>query len=250
LSRDTVRIEPVPVDIGTAASASEIRLGGGSRGAVVFVHDRPSRSVDVVAVMNDLAIHGYESIAVAGPRQALPDPDGQVERILAAADHLIASGSRHDSIGLVGIGAGGRSVYITAVRAAFGAAVSISPVDSGVPGAVGEWLRGAGAPAVRTPWLGLFATGEGNALQDAIKQFGVATSHASPVYTQTVAYCLVDLDLFRNESSSMAHAASYDAWQRTIEWLNLQVAPPLTPVARAWQGRHSDATDSFIQREE
>ena len=61
----------------------------------------------------------------------------------------------------------------------------------------------------------------------------------APAYTQLVRYRGVGGDFYRKSTEPLEIAASYDYWQRTIEWLNLRVAPRLTPLAEAWRHRQA-----------
>ena len=40
-------------------------------------------------------------------------------------------------------------------------------------------------------------------------------------------------DFYDRTEDGVSYAASYDGWQRTVEWLNARVAPMLTPLANS-----------------
>ena len=62
----------------------------------------------------------------------------------------------------------------------------------------------------------------------------------APAYTRSsCATAGVGGDFYRKSTEPLEIAACYDYWQRTIEWLNLRVAPRLTPLAEAWRHRQA-----------
>lgn len=226
-------ITPAPITIRfdqNSLHAKEIRLGASPRGSCIVVTDASSTRGDDDEVMNVLAVHGYESIGLTA-RSAPGDDDGRAG-ILAAAEHLDARERVRDNVGLLGVGAGARTVLRSA-GLRFAAAVSMSPTEGYDARVARTWLRTASAQPVRTPWLGLFADPGGGGLRPAIDDFGDALDRISPVCVHTVTYGGVAAGFHRDTGGSAVHAASFDAWQRAIEWFNLQVAPCLTDVAKA-----------------
>jgi len=208
------RIEPEVVQVGAGVTATEITLGGVPRGAIIVLCDA-GRLSDAAEPMNGLAEHGYESVAAEVSGGA-----GDVVGSLLA--HLGARGWEAEQVGVIGYGAGGRAALLTAAEFTLGAAVTIAP-----DGPVSDPRE-----PLRTPWLGLFG---GDAA--GLRRLGETLYERSPVYTEVVCYPAAGSGFHRDSAEAPVHAAAFDSWQRTVEWLNLRVVPRLTPLARAWRAR-------------
>jgi carboxymethylenebutenolidase len=179
--------------------------------------------------MNDLAEHGYESVAAdLGPDTA-EDDGAALGHLRTLLDRLAARGWDLDQIGVVGYGSGGRAALLAAAAMELGAAVSVRPV---LP--AGLDARAVGP--VRTPWLGLFGALDERP-KGSVAAFDAALAASSPVFTQVVVYPGVTGEFVHDGLHPLTHAAAYDSWQRTVEWLNARVVPRPTPLARAWNDR-------------
>ena len=86
------------------------------------------------------------------------------------------------------------------------------------------------------PSNGGFAAGVANV--PGVSPGGAAGSS----YSQVVTYPGVGEDFHRRSENGISFAASYDGWQRTVEWLLARVASRLTPLAQAWRDREAAAT--------
>jgi carboxymethylenebutenolidase len=201
-----------------ALRVAEIRLGGVPRGAAIVLCDAGALDRDAADAMNGLAEHGYESIAADLTRTGPVTDDDALRDVGLVLDHLGERGWSAEQIGLVGYGFGGGIALLAAAEFGLGAAVSVAPVGAPEP------------LPVRTPWLGIFGDGGPWSL-------GETLASRSPVYTELVSYPGVTGEFYRGSSEAPAHAASFDSWQRTVEWLNLRVVPRLTPLAEAWRMR-------------
>jgi carboxymethylenebutenolidase len=190
--------------------AAEIRLGGARRGVVIVAPDAGELDRDAADVMNGLAGHGYASIAV-DLSVSNPTDDELVADIGALLAKLDDDDWSREQVGVIGYGFGGRIALLAAMAFDLGAAVSVSPVTTGT-----------GVGPMRTPWLGLF----GDNAQAVAKLR--ADLDASAVYVSTVTYPAGG-DFYRDSGNVAVHAAAFDSWQRTVEWLNLRVAPATTP---------------------
>jgi len=246
-----IRIEPNLSEVRSphgVIPVAEVRLGGVPRGAVVVLCDEGGFDRDSSEILNGLAEHGYESVAaelgVDGstldrePGTADAGVDARsgtdvVAEVDALLDHLRFRGWCDQQIGVVGLGAGGQIALRAASEFGLGAVVSISPQS------VSEML-GAEALSwvdqdrvIRTPWLGLVAT-RGPDHTKRILDLESMLDERSPVYVQIVGYPGVAETFYRDSREAVEHAASFDAWQRTVEWLNLRVVPRPTPLAEAW----------------
>ncbi|MGH3431817.1 MAG: dienelactone hydrolase family protein [Thermocrispum sp.] len=210
---DVVMIKPTRSAIGERP-VLEIALGGAPRGLVLLLCDDGGLERDATEVMNRLAEHGFESLAAeVGPLAPL------VER-------ATERDWSQEQIGLVGLGAGGLAVLQAAADLRLGAAVSLSPAGS---------LSDVGA--VVTPWLGLFGAQDPGATADGVRALADRLRAGSDVYTRVVSYPGVGREFYHRSGDGVSYAASYDGWQRTMEWLELRVAPRLTPLAERWRRR-------------
>ncbi|MBB3082376.1 dienelactone hydrolase family protein [Geodermatophilus sabuli] len=227
-----VRIEPDVTEVpsgGRSLEVATVALGGVPRGAVVLLSGAGGlRHVEVVDAMNELAEHGYESVAAdLGPAE---DDDAALEHLRTLLDRLAARGWDLDQIGVVGYGSGGRVALLAAAAMELGAAVSVRPV-------LPAGLDARPVDPVRTAWLGLFGALDERTPPGSLAAFGAALAASSPVFTQVVSYPGVTGEFVHDGLHPLTHAAAYDSWQRTVEWLNARVVPRPTPLARAWHER-------------
>lgn len=208
---------------------------------------------NVVEIMNALAAHGYESVSTvmaggpaggasgaAGDAGDAGDDEGLVGDVMALVDRLGERGWLPEQIGVLGYGVGGRAAFVAAAECELGAAISISP--TGVTRSTSLAAPGLGglARAVRTPWLGLVGGRDWDQPASALRELDAALRAGSPVYTEIVTYPGLDAEFYNDAGDSAAHAASFDTWQRAVEWLNKRVVPRLTPLADAWLARQRD----------
>jgi carboxymethylenebutenolidase len=131
---------------------------------------------------------------------------------------------------VVGYGTGGPAALAAAIRHTLGAAVTVAP----------RWRLGSGTPnaslaaQLRTPWLGLIAENDADAAPGPLEALADAMSKYSPVYTRLVVYPGYSGPVHHDRGDTAGHAAAFDSWQRTLEWLELRVVPRPTPLAQAW----------------
>ncbi|MDX2675077.1 dienelactone hydrolase family protein [Streptomyces sp. NY05-11A] len=221
---------------GRSLPVARIELGGVPRGTVIVLCDAGGLERDAAGIMSGLAEHGYESLAVdLSSTEVISDREvlGDVAVLLGRFGER---GWSPEQMGLVGYGVGARAALLAAAEFELGAAVSVAP--SGPPGTPADAppsLSRAARP-VRTPWLGLFGQEDPGARPEALD---LLREHLrdSPAYTQVVTYPGVARDFYRDARETLAHAATFDAWQRTLEWLELRVVPRPTPLAEEWQKR-------------
>lgn len=227
-----VRIDPevsTTTLAGVPVKELALFLGGVPRGAAAIVAG-PSGLGDIESVetMNLLAQHGYESVLAQPADAASGDLSGD-----AVVHHLVgrltARGWKDEQIGIVGYGHGARIALVAGSQTTFGAVISVphEPRQLLIPDRLTE---------LRSPWLGLVGlgsqaglTGELAAYLDDVET--ASTEHASLVGYPGVAHC------FDDSTDALVHTAAFDSWQRTVEWLNIHVAPRPTPLAQAWQER-------------
>jgi carboxymethylenebutenolidase len=217
---DTVLIQPQRSELSAGVPALVIRLGGTQRGLIIVLSDEATPEVEVVEAMNMMAGEGFESLALLA---------AEGSAVLAEA-HARACGWVADQIGVVGIG-GGATVALEMARSRrLGAVVSLSPSP--------DLADVSSAPILRTPWLGLFGSQAEDLAHGGIGRLCRVLDEGSDVYSQVVVYPGVGADFHRRSDDGISFAASYDAWQRTVEFLLARVASRLTPLAIAWRERH------------
>ncbi len=226
-----LRIEPELSEIessrGAALRVAEIKLGGVPRGAVVVLCEAGGLEHDAPEVLNRLAEHGYESLAAdlssAGPAVTARD-DELLRDVAILLGRLAGRGWSPEQIGLVGYGLGGRVALLVAAEFELGAAVSVAPAGLRTP-----------AGPLGTPWLGLFGDLDENLPAQAVRRLGEKLDSGSPVHTEVVGYPGVGEGFHRASPEVLAHAAEFESWQRTVEWLNLRVAPRPSPSTETWR---------------
>lgn len=220
---DLILIEPKRTVLADELTVLEIHLGGTPRGMIVLLVDDATPQIESVEAMNTLAVEGFESLAVRAG-DGVADP---------ALDRAAARGWEHEQVGVVGIGEGATAALDLARGRRLGAVVSLSPVP--------DVDAVASDPALLTPWLGLFGDEQDQVSPTALRRLRHVLEEGSDVYSQVVAYPGVGVDFHRCSDDGISFAASYDGWQRTVEWLLARVATRPTPLAIAWRERQ--ATD-------
>ncbi|MDQ6522947.1 dienelactone hydrolase family protein [Nocardioides sp. LHD-245] len=222
------RIEPVrsraELRVGSVPTA-EVRLFGLPRGAALLLCERGGLDTQAPELMNALAEHGYESLAVDLAELDLDD-QGLLTAVHGLLGVLGEQGWSHDQIGVVGYGLGGRAALVAACDLVLGATVSLSPraaleVDD---------------PLVRSPWLAMFGEHDPDMPPAAVAELERRAAPA-PEYAHLVVYPGVGADFFRASAGSLGHAAAFDSWQRVVEWLNIRVVPRPSPYAERWADR-------------
>lgn len=220
---DVILIEPSRTELADGVPALEIRLGGTQRGLIVLLTDDATPEVEVIEAMNTFAMEGFESLAL----RVSPG----VETLAEARAKMC--GWSAEQIGIVGIGAGGTLALDLARTRQFGAAVSLSPVP--------DVASVAAAPVLSTPWLGLFGAGAGDVTAAELVRLQKVLDDGSDIFSRVVVYPGVGADFHRRTEDGISFSASYDGWQRTVEWLLARVAARLTPFAVSWRERQSRA---------
>lgn len=235
-----VRINPEHTTVTVAGSVVQVfslLLGGVPRGAAAVINGRDGLDeADTYDTMNRLAEQGYESILVRPAEKSATGPlSAELGRALVdhLLDRLAARGWTSEQIGLLGYGAGARPVLVAGSEQTYGAAVS-------VPRAASDLLRPEPVKRLRTPWLGLVGIGPTADLSPELADYrdavrALSTEHSSLIPYRGVPHCLQD------STEVLVHAAAFDSWQRTAEWLNIHVAPRPTPAAEAWRERRASA---------
>ena len=234
---EVILIEPVVTRLTLGAgdvAVSDIALGGVPRGAVVLLAEPGELTRSVPDLANRFAAHGFDSASAEVPIDA--DDDTVTALVGGLIDHLRARGWRIDQTGVVGFGTAARAAYLAAATFPIGAAVSAAVKDTS-----GARTHDLGPVSVHAPWLGMFPVADPRVDGDAIRTFGDEVYRLSPVHTEVVGYQGVAESFYRDSRDPVEHAASFDCWQRTLEWLNLRLVPRPSPLAEAWEMRHAAA---------
>lgn len=185
-----------------------IRLGAMSRGVVAVLCEVRRTDDEMIDILNGLAEHGYSSTAIGTSEPSVEGTWLTGARCMLA--DLAQDGWRPPEIGILGYGAGAAPALQLAVELEIGAAVSLASA-SGAPPKDGR---------LRTPWLGLYA--QDDRCLDAVR----ALLAYQPVYGEVVRYPAVTETFYRRDGDPDDHWATFDSWQRTLEFLNSRVAPP------------------------
>lgn len=215
---------------------------GAPKGAIVVVMEAFGVNDHIEDVTRRAAAAGYHAVAPdffhrAGGGVAAYDDFGTVmakfqgmtdEGILvdvdAALDHLRAAGFADDKIGITGFCFGGRVTFLASVRRALGAGVTfygggiVKPGGLPFPSLVEE------APALRTPWLGLFGDLDKGIPVDDVEQLRAAAATSS-VANEVVRYAEADHGFHCDDRPAVFHAeAAADGWRRAVAWFDTHLA--------------------------
>jgi carboxymethylenebutenolidase len=229
-----IAIQPATVELDGPhglRQALEIDLMGEPSGLVIILCEPGTLHTEAAGTMNALAEHGYSTIAVEACAPTGPQDDDVTDRAGYLIERATSAGWEPDQIGVVGFGQGGRAALLAALAFPLGAAVSISPTDAGSVDV--ESRRGRS-----TPWLGLFGRRDPLSGTDVQRRLSSRLGQDGSAFFSVVTYD-TDADFYRDSSDAVVHEAAFDSWQRTVEWLQLRVAPRLTPLALAWRERRA-----------
>lgn len=230
---DAVIIEPTRSTVACGQDelpVLELSLGRTPRGLVLVLCERSDLDREAPRIMNRLALHGYCSLAAE-----VDQPNGEYAQRLSEV--AVERDWAPDQIGMVGLGHGGLTCLAAAASIRIGAAVSLSPTVE-----VGTAWAGSpfeGVAEVMTPWLGLLGEADPGVSPTEINALRARLYDRSDVHTQVVTYPGVGRDFPLHGDDGLSYAACYDGWQRTVEWLELRVAPRLTPLAEQWRRRRA-----------
>ncbi len=215
----------VVADAGYLTPIAEMSLGPCPRGAVLILYagdDREERD----AMMNDLAAHGYESVALDTEQV-----DDSAHGIALALARLAERGWGSEQVGVVGFRAAAASALWTAATFTLGAAVSVDiSVHAGAFPDVESWLG-----QLTTPWLGLAASRTPGGVGTHLWPRWPALRTVSAVHTEFVSYPAAAEGYSIDAVDVHSYAAAFDSWQRTAEWLDARVVPRLTARSASWR---------------
>ena len=247
--QSVVRITPNREQLahaGGSVEVAQIALGGVPRGAALVLCSARQRGGEDAHVLNELAAHGYEGIAatVEGT-EGLDTHVSIVERMM---ERLARRGWHPGQVGVVGFESPLRLAARVGADAGFGALVTISPtglVEDGTDRLAPDLP--ALVSRIVTPWLVMAGSSDPSAPAPALTSLTRVLDERAGKYTQVIRYPGVAADYYQRSTESLELAASFDYWQRTIEWLNAQVEPRPTPLAQAWLDRQAASATAALQ---
>lgn len=216
---------------------------GPARGAVVVIMEAFGVNDYIRRVARDLASKGYHAFAPdlfhrtgAGtvPYDDIPrviemigtlDDEGILEDIDATLGVVRSAGHDDRRIGVVGFCIGGRFTFLVSAVRPLGAGVTyygggiVSTRSEKLPSLIGE------APALRTPWLGLFGDEDASIPVTDVERLREALRDA-PVPTEIVRYADAGHGFHCDQRDSFRPDPAADAWQRTLSWFERHLARP------------------------
>lgn len=164
---------------------------------------------------------GYEDFAQAAPHMGRLSSRGIEEDLEQTLEHLRRLGFKDRTVGVVGFCMGGTVSFVTAARRPLGAAVTF--YGGGIAeGRFGEPPLLELAPALQTPWLGLFGDEDTGIPSGHVDALGAAAA-TSGVPTQVVRYPGAGHGFHCDARAPYHEASAADAWARTLAFLGEQL---------------------------
>lgn len=214
---------------------------GAAKGAIVVVQEAFGVTTHIEDIARRLSDDGWHAVAPAffhrqgSPIIAYDDlasvmpvmgevtAEGIAMDLAAAFAHLDDAGFPAGRSGIVGFCMGGSVTLYAATWRALGAAVTfygggLSQGRFGLPSGLDL------APAIQTPWLGLYGDlDQGIPVADVEKLRAAAADVAVP--TEIVRYADADHGFNCNDRPAVFNAdAAADAWSRTLRWFDQHIA--------------------------
>jgi carboxymethylenebutenolidase len=215
---------------------------GPAKGGVVVVQEAFGLTDHIASICDRLAAAGWRAVAPAlyhrqdSPTFTLAEFDalrslmgeltaeGIRADVDAALGHLAGLGVTEGRTGIVGFCMGGAVSLEAATRQSLGAAVTF------YGGGVAEGRFGFPslielAPALRTPWLGLYGDLDKGIPPAQVEDLRAAAAKA-PVTTEVVRYAGADHGFNNDDRPDVfEQSAAEDAWRRTLSWFDLYAGP-------------------------
>jgi carboxymethylenebutenolidase len=168
-------------------------------------------------------VFAYDDLASVMPVMQTLSADGLAADVATTLAHVEERGFAPARCGVVGFCMGGTVAFLAATQHRLGAAVTfygggVSTGRFGLPPLVEL------APALRTPWLGLYGDRDRGIPVEDVEALREATA-AAPVETEIVRYPDAEHG-FHCDDRPAVHApdAAADAWARTLAWFELHLA--------------------------
>jgi carboxymethylenebutenolidase len=217
---------PVPAD--------EVIPDGVVRGALIVVQEAFGVNDHIVDVCRRFAAAGYRTVAPhlfhregvnvipfeieqALPHMAALTADGIRADLAASREHLATQGFAMSATGIVGFCMGGSIALIAASEEPYGAAVTFYGRGI-IEGRFGFRPLAELAPALLSPWLGLYGDQDPSIPVDEVEALRVAAASAA-VPTTVVRYAAAGHGFHNDARPDVYHeAAAKDAWTKTLDW--------------------------------
>jgi carboxymethylenebutenolidase len=217
---------PVPAD--------EVTPDGVVRGALIVVQEAFGVNDHIVDVCHRFAAAGYRTVAPhlfhrdgvnvipyeieqALPHLAALTADGVRADLAASREHLAAQGFALSATGIVGFCMGGSIALIAASEEPYGAAVTFYGRGI-VEGRFGFRPLRELAPALLSPWLGMYGDQDPSIPVDEVEALRVAAASAH-VPTTVIRYAAAGHGFHCDARPEVyGGAAATDAWIKTLDW--------------------------------
>ena len=164
-------------------------------------------------------VFAYDDLASVMPAMQQLTAHGLEQDLGAAFDYLDSIGFGPSLTGIVGFCMGGTVTFLAATLRPVGAAVTfygggVREGRFGLPGLIDL------APALQTPWLGLFGDLDKGIPVDDVEELRKATG-AQSVDAEIVRYADADHGFHCNDRPAVFNPqAAADAWHRTLTWFD------------------------------
>ena len=225
---------------GGAMGLYEATPQGAAKGAVIVIQEAFGITGHIEEVCRRFAAEGYLAvaphffhrtgdvvIAYDDMQSVIPhvmalNPEDLIADLDAAMKHIEGAGFSPGQLAVVGFCMGGSVVMLAAVRSALGAAVSF------YGGGVAQGRFGMPplldlAPALKTPWLGMFGDEDASIPVQEVEWLRGAAEKAS-VQSQVIRYPGANHGFHCDARDSYHEPSAKQAWKETLSWLENHLA--------------------------
>ena len=225
---------------GGAMGLYEAKPQGVAKGAVIVIQEAFGVTEHIEDVCRRISAEGYLAVAPhifhrsGDPVIAYDDmqsviphvmalnPEDLIADLDAAMKHIEDAGFSPNQVAVVGFCMGGSVVMLAAVRSALGAAVSfygggVAQSRFGMPPLLDL------APALKTPWLGMFGDEDASIPVQEVEWLREAAEKAS-VQTQVIRYPGANRGFHCDARDSYHEPSAKQAWKETLSWLDKHLA--------------------------
>jgi carboxymethylenebutenolidase len=225
---------------GGAMGLYEAKPQGVAKGAVVVIQEAFGVTEHIEDVCRRFSAEGYLAvaphifhrsgdpvIAYEDMQSVIPhvmalNPEDLIADLDAAMGHVEGAGFTPNQVAVVGFCMGGSVVMLAAVRSALGAAVSF------YGGGVAQGRFGMPplldlAPALKTPWLGMFGEDDASIPMQEVGWLREAAEKAN-VDTQVISYPGANHGFHCDARDSYHEPSAQQAWKETLTWLDKHLA--------------------------
>jgi carboxymethylenebutenolidase len=225
---------------GGAMKLYEAKPRGVAKGAVIVIQEAFGVTDHIEDVCRRFSAEGYVAVAPhifhrsGDPVIAYDDmqsviphvmalnPEDLIADLDAAMKHVEGAGFSPNQVAVVGFCMGGSVVMLAAVRSALGAAVSF------YGGGVAQGRFGMPplldlAPALKTPWLGMFGDDDASIPVQEVEWLREAAEKAN-VETQVIRYPGANHGFHCDARDSYHEPSAKQAWKETLSWLDKHLA--------------------------